>query len=233
MNGTTEETLAEQRVEAVERALSLLDSFREGDDALKLAQLADRTGLYKSTILRLAASLERFGYLVRGADGRFRLGPSLWRLGSLYRLGFGLGEHIRPELRRLADATGETASYYVREGDSRVCLYRVNSPRAARHHLNEGDRLPMAGGAGAHVLRAWSGDAKPSDSTIRKQGFAISLGERDADVAAVAVPLLDRRGALQGALTVSGLIARFDTRRRDVALGALRDSAERLLRELP
>lgn len=228
-----EEALAEQRVEAVERALSLLDSFREGDDGLTLAELADRTGHYKSTILRLAASLERFGYLVRGGDGRFRLGPSLARLGSLYRLGFTLGDHLRPELRRLSEATGETASYYVREGDSRVCLYRVNSPRAARHHLNEGDRLPMVGGASAHVLRAWSGDAAPADSAIRDKGFALSLGERDPDIAAVALPLLDRRGGLRGALAVSGLIARFDARRRDAALGVLRDSAGRLLRALP
>ena len=38
------------------------------------AEVAERAGLYPSTVLRLAASLDRFGYLHRGADGLFRLG---------------------------------------------------------------------------------------------------------------------------------------------------------------
>ena len=122
--------MSEDRVEAVERALTILEAFREGEEALSLAALAEKTGFYKSTILRLAASLERFGYLAREPSGLFRLGPSLWRLGSLYRRSFDLGEHVRPELRRLVEATTETASFYVREGNERVCLYRLNSPRA-------------------------------------------------------------------------------------------------------
>ena len=110
--------MSEDRVEAVERALTILDAFREGEESLSLAALAEKTGFYKSTILRLAASLERFGYLAREPNGLFRLGPSLWRLGSLYRRSFDLGEHLRPELRRLVEATTETASFYVARGTS-------------------------------------------------------------------------------------------------------------------
>ena len=80
--------MSEDRVEAVERALTILEAFREGEEALSLAALAEKTGFYKSTILRLAASLERFGYLARTPTGLYRLGPSLWRLGSLYRRSF-------------------------------------------------------------------------------------------------------------------------------------------------
>ena len=108
--------MREQRVEAVERALSILEAFGETRGRLTLAQIADETGLYKSTILRLCGSLTRFGYLNRDPDGTFRLGPSLWRLGSSYRRNFDLGEHIRPALRRLVEETGETASFFVREG---------------------------------------------------------------------------------------------------------------------
>ena len=45
------------------------------------------------------------------------------------------------------EASGETASFYVREGQSRVCLFRQNSPHAARHHLDEGSELPLTAGA--------------------------------------------------------------------------------------
>jgi DNA-binding IclR family transcriptional regulator len=68
---------------ACTRSIQRSEAFREGEEALSLAALAEKTGFYKSTILRLTASLERFGYLARELGGLYRLGPSLWRLGSL------------------------------------------------------------------------------------------------------------------------------------------------------
>ncbi|MGO2393107.1 MAG: helix-turn-helix domain-containing protein, partial [Halomonas sp.] len=75
----------QNRVEAVERALTILEAFTDQERSLSLVTLAERTGLYKSTILRLIGSLERFGYIVREGDGTYALGPSLWRLGNLFR----------------------------------------------------------------------------------------------------------------------------------------------------
>src|SRR3712207_2032245 len=107
----------EPRVEAVERALSILEAFGDGTPRLSLAEIAERTGLYPSTVLRLAASLDRFGYLHRGADGLFRLGSTPLRLGMLYRDAFDLADHVRPALARLVERTGGTAAFYLREGD--------------------------------------------------------------------------------------------------------------------
>ncbi len=229
------ETASDERgVDAVERALLLLECFNEDDAALSLAELSRRSGLYKSTILRLAVSLDRFGYMTRREDGRFRLGPTLWRLGSHYRRQFDLGELIRPELRTLVEETGESASYYVREGNYRVCLYRLNSPKAVRHHLVEGQRFDLKGGASAKVLLAYShstprqSEAAAQRAKIRTAGYAISLGERDPDVASVSVPLMDSSGELRGALTVSGLITRFAGDERQHAIEILKSSAKRL-----
>ncbi len=169
--------MKEQRVEAVERALSIMEAFGEERRTLTLAGLAEETGLYKSTILRLSASLERFGYLTRDEAGLYRLGPSVWRLGSIYRRSFDLGEQIRPELRALVEATGETASFYVREASERVCLYRENSRQPIRHHLDEGARLPLDRGAAAHILRAYSGKEDQVSHEVQKQGHYISVGE--------------------------------------------------------
>ena len=220
--------MSTQRVEAVERALSILEAFGERADRLSLAQLAEETGLYKSTILRLAASLERYGYMNRSEDGLYRLGPSLWRLGSIYRRSFDQGEQIRPELRRLVEATGETASFYVREGDERVCLYRENSPHAIRHHLDEGSRLPLDRGAAGQVLRAFGGGDDELGRETRRAGFYISVGERNPDVSAVAAPVLGPSKELRGALAVSGLTTRFDAERREAARAVLEAAATRL-----
>ncbi|GGK34983.1 IclR family transcriptional regulator [Salinarimonas ramus] len=217
----------------MERALTLLDCFDETSESLTLAELARRSGLYKSTILRLATSLERFGHLVRGSDGRFRLGPALWRLGSLYRRAFDLAETIRPELKVLVDETGETASFYVREGDARVCLYRRNSPKAMRHHLSEGARLSLEGGASAKVLLAFGDDPADHDAGVRASGHAISLGARDPEIAAIAVPVFGPGRRLRGALAVSGPLSRFDEALRTRALAALEAAAARLEARTP
>ena len=225
--------MGQDRVEAVERALTILDAFAADKTELTLAELSAATGFYKSTILRLSGSLERFGYLIREPSGAFRLGPSLWRLGSIYRHGFNLGDAIRPELRRLVETTRETASFYVGEDKMRVCLFRHNSPQPARHHLDEGSRLPMDAGASAHVLAAYSGATGSKAKGVRALGYAVSLGERDPHVAAVAVPVFDSAAHFRGALAISGLISRFDKAARATALAELKASAQRLADVLP
>jgi len=199
---------AEQKVEAVERALTILDAFRDGATTLSLGELAERTTLYRSTILRLAASLERFGYLHRGEDGRFRLGPSLLALGALYQNAFNLADYVRPVLARLVEETGETAAFYVREGNARICLYRQHAPRLLRHHVEEGGALPLERGAGGRVLLAFTDAKGEAYEKIRRDGFCVSYGERDPEIAAIAAPVFGRDRFL-GAIGVAGSRMRF------------------------
>lgn len=218
-------TKTRQGVDAVERALSILAAFTGDKDALSLAELAERTSLYKSTILRLIVSLERFGLLWKDDEGTYRLGQELWRLGSLYARTFDPARIIRPVLQRLVDVTAETASFYVRAGDERVCLYRLNSPRSTRHHLEEGVRLPLDRGAAGRVLLAFAGRRGEIYDKIRKDNEYVSLGERDREIAAAAVPVFDGAGMLRGALAISGPLSRFDAKVQSVALKALHQAA--------
>lgn len=185
-------------VAAVERALTLLCAWREGDTALPLRELAKRTGLYKSTILRLMASLERYRCVHRRADGYWVLGPVLFHWGALYRRGLALDALVPPVLARLAEATGESATYWVREGDQRVCVFAVTAPRVVQHAAQPGDRLPLGNGASGTVLAA---DGRP--------GVVAIEGGRDPDAAAVSAPVLGSGGELRGALTVAGPRARL------------------------
>lgn len=220
--------MGKARVEAVEKALSILEAFSHDRQSLSLTEIAAETGLYKSTALRLAASLERYGYLKRGADLRYRLGPALWRLGALYRRNFDLGESIRPALRRLSEATGETASFYVLDQDERLCLYRENSPNPVRHHMDEGARLALRVGAAGHVLSAYGLGDGAARARLRPDGGCVSVGERNPHVAAAAVPVFDRLGAFHGALAISGPCERFDAVARAAAVAALAKAAAAL-----
>src|SRR5258707_11593935 len=93
--------MSKDKVEAVERALAVLNAFHADKPAMTLGEIASATGFYKSTILRLAGSLERLGYLIPDERGGFRLRPALLRLGSIYPAGVHLREAVRPGLRRL------------------------------------------------------------------------------------------------------------------------------------
>ncbi|TKR53565.1 IclR family transcriptional regulator [Allopusillimonas ginsengisoli] len=225
--------MAKSGVDAVDRALSLLEAFNRQRQSMTLTELAEATGMYKSTVLRLAASLERFQFLVRREDGRFAIGQATWRLGLLYSASFDLEPLVRPELIRLVDAVDETASLYVREGDLRVCLYRENSRRSARHHLDEGVALPLSSGASGHVLLAYQADDENERRNLLPRGYAISIGERDPDLAAVAVPVLDQDGKFRGALSLSGIVTRFTEANIELMLKALKESAARLRETIP
>lgn len=219
--------MPESRVEAVDRALTILESFSEPGEELTLAALSERTGFYKSTILRLLGSLQQFGYVVRQGNGSYRLGPTLWRLGSLYRKEFLSAETVRPILRALQTFSSETASFYVRDGDERVCIYRVNSTKAIRHHIEEGVRLPLGQGAAGKLISAYTEPSRPEFAAVRDCGYAVSNGERDPDIASIAVPLFAANGQFAGALALSGLVDHFDDARRRRFLAAMKEAARK------
>jgi DNA-binding IclR family transcriptional regulator len=209
---------------AVDRALSLLRAFRGGDTALPLVELAGRTRLYKSTALRLLASLEHAGLLQRLEDGRYALGNEVARLHSIYAASFSLDHLVLPELRRLVKATGESAAYHVRQGEGRdavrLCLYRVDSPQPVRDHIRAGDILPMSRGSGGRVLSAFDPAFAKSGSAadrklaagIRERGYLAATGDRLAEVAGISAPVFHADGSIAAAVTLTMPNHRYDER---------------------
>jgi len=197
-------------VDAVERALTILNAFGStGKTSLSLHELAEATGFYKSTILRLAVSLERFAYLRRREDGRFQPGPACAALAAMQVAAVDKAELLQRTVKHLAQESGETSSYYVAEGDGRVCVFRENSAHSIRHHLEIGQRLPLERGAAGLVLSAFAGKPGARMDQVRAEGLSTSIGEREPDAAGVSAPVFDTTGRVMGALTISGLRSRF------------------------
>jgi DNA-binding IclR family transcriptional regulator len=190
-------------VAAVDRALTLLSAFREGDRELTLAELAARTQLVKSTALRLLASLVHFGFVRRSESGLYAVGPEVARLHGVVPASPSLEAEVMPALERLVARTKETAAFHVRRDDRRVCLYRVDSPQVLRDHGRVGDVLPLDRGSGGRVLLAFSGAKGAAYDRIRKAGYAALVGDRVPDIAGISAPVFGTGGELVGAITLT------------------------------
>jgi DNA-binding IclR family transcriptional regulator len=215
-------------VAAVDRALSILGAFRQGDRSLTLNELAARTGLVKSTLLRLLASLIHFALIQRDPEGRYTLGPEVARLQSIYTRSFSLESVVLPELRALVDRTQESAVYHVRQGELRLVLYRVDSPQPIRDHVNVGDVMPLDRGAGGRVLSAFAGAEGNLYDRIRREGAVAVVGDRSPELAGIAAPVFKAGGALAGAVTLTMPASRFTPAHMD----PVKDTARAISRKL-
>jgi DNA-binding IclR family transcriptional regulator len=211
-------------VAAVDRALSILVAFEPDGTPQALNEIAAKTGMYKSTILRLMISLERYNCVLRLADGRYQLGPSLFHWGNIYRRSLKLEDHVVPVLQQLVQLTGESASFYARQGGQRLCLFRQDSLKSVRDHVRAGDLLPLDRGAAGRVLREYA----DVQSESKRVHVVSSLGERDGETGALAIPVFGASQILMGALSVSGPVARFTEETMALITKSLIEAARQL-----
>ena len=223
---------SELRVVAVTRALQIMEAFKPGERELALAELARRTHLHKTTVLRVARTLAAARYLVQTASGAWRLGPAAASLGARYHRGFDRTVVIEPVLRELARKTRESAAFYVRESNTRVCVVRVDGPQPIRSHAQLGEVLPLDAGAAGRVLLAYAGEPGEPYESIRRAGYHITSGERDPAVASIAAPVFGHNHVIAGAVAVTGPIARFTRAVASRHVRLLNDAARRLTLEL-
>lgn len=216
----------------VRKALTILEGFSAAPEGLTLTEIASRTRINKATALRLCATLEKAGFIQRDPQMVYHVGRKVWALAQVYRREFDLESLVRPVLVGLRDATGESASFYVRDGEERICVFRENSRHTIRHHVDEGVRLPLSKGVVGRVLLASSGRSGPEFDRIRRQGYLAAQG-REPDTGSVAAPVLDRAGGLVGSVVVSGPQSRFDAHRQTAAVPLILSACSEIRDALP
>jgi DNA-binding IclR family transcriptional regulator len=239
-DGTTERLIA-----GVERAVAVLAALADGPGDLGTNEIARRTGVNPSTVSRLLATLARNGLVHKvPGSGRYRLGLRLVQFGNVALARVDLRETARPSLIALVQATGETATLSVPGGDTAVTVDFVQSPSTVRSvaeigrpsvpHATATGKVYLAhGGAAAPgPLRAYTertitdpAELAVEVAAVRERGWAQACGERERDLHAVAVPVLDARGGLVAVLGVQGPAGRFDTAAMEAAVDRLLERA--------
>ena len=217
-------------VAAVDRALAIVIALETAAKPMTLAELAAATGLYKSTLLRLLASLERNRLVVRAHDQRYKLGPLAFRLGRAYEATHHVKEAVMPALEWLIEQGTESASFFIlHDSQTRLCLFRIDSNHATLDRVRVGDLLPLVGAPGKVLLTFQDGSPGP----VRQSALLIaSYGERDPQCGAVSAPVFGPDGQLVGALSLSGPLDRFTRAAVKTMSGPLLQAAEMTTRAL-
>jgi IclR family transcriptional regulator, KDG regulon repressor len=207
----------------LERGLDVLDCFCRGTAKLTLTDITDLTGLNPSTAFRILATLEKRDYLKRDAETKkYQLGTQVLSLILPSLEAYDLRSIAKPYMQELFDTSNESVSLYLPLGEYRLCLERIETTYALRRVINIGERLPINKGAGGKALLAWMAEDKlkqlmkkgleiPSGDLkkIRERGYAMSVGEREKGVSAVAAPLFDSGGKIVASLSIAAPEIRF------------------------
>jgi len=143
----------------LDRAFALLAAFDTEHRAQPLSDLARRTGMPRSTALRLARKLTELGALEQLEDGRYVIGLRLLEIASLAPRGHGLRQVAMPFMEDLFHVTRHHVLLTVRDEDQALLVERLSAHDAGPVRFRIGERLPLPTTGGGLVLLAFAPSA--------------------------------------------------------------------------
>lgn len=252
---------ARYKVKSLGRALDALDILgQRGRDGMSLSELARALSMSKPATYAILQTFLAHN-IVRdtstGANRRYRLGMMLAKLGDLAVANFGLVEVALAEMRRLTEELGMTSRVAIFDDGHAVIVGRVDGPGVVRFDAALGRReLPHCSAVGKALLAQQpDGEVRsilrrlgmerrtPHTITtptallaelkrVRQNGYAADDEEDSEGVTCVASWIVDRRGALAGAISVTGLKRRDWNERKPEIAAAVKACAARISRQL-
>jgi IclR family acetate operon transcriptional repressor len=244
---------------ALRHALAIIDALavsRDGQGA-SLRELVQRTGLNKSTILRLMAPLLEKRIATKDPEtGAYRLGWHVLEWAEAYLSGAELGRLAAPHLRSLVDSTGETAFLVVYDDGDVVYVSKIESPNKIRMSSNIGTRTPAYSTANGKAILAFLPDSEVERviarglrpvtpytvtdadalraqlAAVRRRRYAFDDRENVIDARCVGAPIFDFHGQVVGGISLAGPAYRMEVDRIDELGHLVVDAADRISAEL-
>lgn len=135
------------------KGFAILSALRTAETGLTRPQIARRTGLPMTTVLRLATEMREMGALELDDHGTYRLGAWLWELGTLAASRSTLREIALPYMQDLYEATHENVQLAVLDGYDALFVERIRGTKSVVIATRPGGRLPLhATGVGKALL---------------------------------------------------------------------------------
>jgi DNA-binding IclR family transcriptional regulator len=225
-----------------------------GGQSYGVRELAGLLGVSASTAHRLLGDLEALGMVARTPVGNYRLGMEFLRLAWTASTRFPLRDAATDVLTDLAERSGESSFFGLYNEQRRQMMFAVSveSSHPLRYTVPQGVWLPLhAGASGLAILAflppevqaeiAGAGLDALTERTvvdaarlaerldrIRRDGYAISHGERINGAIAVAAPVTGPAGAVLGDIGITVPESRFNAAATSDLAALVRDSAQRL-----
>lgn len=230
-------------IQSIRRAFDILKAVGANPAGTTLTEIATQLQLPKSTVSRMLSTLATLGAVEKlgGREG-FRLGAELLSLAANAPYPRNIAAVARPYLQQLAQATGETLTLCVPDGDHAHYIDQINSSRSILLTDWRRQRLPLhAASDGKLFLSGWNDEgfarycSRPLQrftattlvtaaalqkelKTIRKKGYSWTDGEYDDDIVGVAAPILDADRQIVASICVFGPRFRFPPENRAATL---------------
>jgi len=239
-------------VKALDRGLLALETLSRTNGAT-LSELAGALDQAPATVYRMLQTLEGRGMVeMEAATQTWHVGAQAFLIGSAFLRRTNLVERARPILRRLMEATGETANLGVARGDRVLFVAQAETHDVLRAFFPPGTMSPMiASGVGKALLAALPADRRaailaapvepftPKTLTDRetlaadlaetaRRGYAIDDEERTLGMRCVAAPVFDPAGEAVAGVSVSGPSIRLATEDLNDIAGHVRRAADAL-----
>jgi IclR family transcriptional regulator, KDG regulon repressor len=246
------------RIQAIERAVAILNVFSADEPELGVTEIAERVRLHKSTVHRFMVNLDAAGLVERNPrSGRYRLGLHIFELGGLVMQRMNLWDEALPFLEGLVRDTGETGHLAVLEGGEAIYIERVEARRPLRvpsaigrgypaHATNLGkvlladlprDRLVEI--VTTHGLASYTRNTitdlaqlEAELERIRIQGYAIDDEEYDEGLRCIGAGVRDHSGRVVSALGIGGPVTRITPERVEALAQLVMTAANGLSRRL-
>jgi DNA-binding IclR family transcriptional regulator len=224
------------RDSAIARGLAVLELLALEQGPLRLADVALRQGLQKSTTHRTLTTLTALGYVERArVPGCYQATLKLWEIGSGLAAHHPVKRAASEFIRRLHQSTRETVSLLILSGDDVLYLDKLISPRPIRFTSRVGTRAPAVLTAGGKAILAYEPRARaifertraglepqlrlgPETfarmlQDVRRKGYASSSFR--SGVISVAAPIMARDGRAAAAISVSAPLSRTTDAKRE------------------
>lgn len=205
------------------KAFALLEILAASQAPRGVSELARSLRVAKSNVHRHLGTLVALGYVKRSDKGAYESTLKCWRVGVEVLNRLDLRRVARPHMEWLAMRTDETVHLTILEHGEIVYIDKIESTHPVREFTRIGARAPAHCTATGKVLLAFRNELptlplqrftrhtirdlrrlKTELGAIRRQGFAVNLGEYGAHVNGIAAPIADHTGSAVAAAVISG-----------------------------
>jgi IclR family acetate operon transcriptional repressor len=227
---------AQNTIKSLDRAMGVFDHLSTLPGAT-LSELADDLDQSAATVYRILVTLEGRGLVEFDAGQQlWHIGPRAFVIGARYLRRTSVVERARPILRRLMEATGETANLGIAREAHVLFISQVETHASIRAFFPPGTLSPMhASGIGKALLAQMSDDrlsrliatapldrftdrtlTEPGDlradlQQTRARGYAIDDEEKNTGMRCIAAPVFDLSGEAVAGISVSGPVDRVSS----------------------